>query len=329
MKKIIQTACTLAVFFILYSCTFSQKRPDTRSAQPLFAAEVDNESEDDISIVSSPDGTISLYSRNSHSRDASFGWSILYDVRDMDSVYTYEGLPDWEGEVASISNIYSLPHPKRHLYLFDANVRISGAYSYNAFIAYERIGHELKRVPVIRDLQGNMVNETGFEYNHGDYYFRFARALTYDYMYLWDESKAVLYYPVLNEDSYYLSDLFEVWRWNGNILYPTTDTVCNPRLYEPLRNYVTCLQHTKGYIQARVDSLKDGRLRYTAWERDNDISTSPDIILYGRRKGKVFHFHNPPTYTYVVSTDNVPEVHVYYSQKQGELGELNDVYKED
>ena len=37
-----------------------------------------------------------FYIRNNTSRDASYGWSIIYDVRDMDSVYTYEGLPDWD-----------------------------------------------------------------------------------------------------------------------------------------------------------------------------------------------------------------------------------------
>jgi len=41
-----------------------------------------------------------------------------------------------------------LPHPKRHLYLFDAFVRISGSSGYQSFITYEQKGHNLKRVPL-------------------------------------------------------------------------------------------------------------------------------------------------------------------------------------
>ena len=131
-------------------------------------------------------------------------------------------------------------------------------------------------------------------------------------------------------DSYLLNDRFIAYVWKGNRLKPTTDTLCNPRLYEPLRNYVTCLQHTKaGYVQVRVDSMADGRLRYTAWDREQDIKTKPNLILYGERKGNEFYFYNPPTYTYVVTVEKTPEVRVYYGDTIGQLDELSNTYTED
>ncbi|MBR1878891.1 MAG: hypothetical protein IJ814_07830 [Paludibacteraceae bacterium] len=320
----------LALSITLLGCNRAQSRTENNDNQLLFATEMPDEEEDDeVSIVSSPDGRICLYRRNIQTRDASMGWSIIYDVKDDGMVYTYEGLPDWEGEPATLQRIYSLPHPRRHLYLFDAFFRISGSYGYQAFVAYELTGHELKRVAVLTDEQGDLSAETGFEYNFADYYFRFARALEYDYQYTWDEENGILYYPLLQEDSYQLNDRFIVYRWNGKTMKPTTDTVCNPRLYEPLRNYVSCLQHTKaGYAQVRVDSLPDGRLRYTAWDREQNVASKPNIILFGKREGDEYHFYNPPTYTYVVTIEDIPEVHVYYGDTIGQLDELANSYTE-
>ena len=326
----------LLIAVILFGCRHSNQssnRQDNASTDTVQVEEYDEEEEedeyDDITTVSSPDGRICLYSRNTHSRDASWGWSDIYEVRDGDSVYTYEGLPDWEGEVSSVNHIYSLPSPRRHLYLFEAFFRISGAYGYQSYVAYELKGHDLKRTTIITDAQGNDTTEIGFEYNFADYYFRFARMLGYEYQYKWDERKRILYYPLLKWDSYYLNDKFLIYRWDGHRLYATADTVCNPRLYAPLRNYAMCLQHTKaGAIQARMDSMPDGTLRYCSWDINQDIGKQPDIILYGERKGNEFHFPNPPADTYVVTIEDTPEIRIYHSTAPGQQGELTAIYKD-
>lgn len=320
----------LTIAVALSGCAKSDSGTDTQENELLFTSEIEEDENDEVTIVSSPDGLVCFYSRNNSVGGAAYGWSLIYDVKDGNKVYTYEGLPDWEGEGASISRIFCLPHPKRHLYLFDAFTRISGSYGYQSFIAYELKGHELKRVPILVNDQGEKVNEIGFEYNFGDYYFRFARALTYDYQYMWDEETGVFYFPLLIYGSYLLNDKFVAYQWDGSCLKPTTDTIGNPHLFAPLRNYAACLQHTKaGYVQARVDSMPDDRLRYTAWDRNQDISEEPNIVLYGRRVGNEFHFNNPPTYTYVVTIEDVPEIRLYHSTVPGQLGELNGTYKDD
>ena len=152
--KICNYFILLVMAVMLLGCAKTKSSSQTQDDSLLFVTETDEVEEDAVTIVSSSDGQICLYSRNNHTRDASWGWSIIYDVKDGNKVYTYEGLPDWEGESASVNAIYCLPHPKRHLYIFDAYTRISGAYGYQSFITYELKEHELKRVPV-------MVNEQG------------------------------------------------------------------------------------------------------------------------------------------------------------------------
>lgn len=308
-------------------CEFIANNPSTMEYDFSVLQESDNMP---LTVADAPDGSIRVYGWNNHMGGTCISWSAMYQVRDKGKVYTYEGLPDWEYDQHLVTAIYKLPHPKRHLYLFDTYFREWSSQSYNGFIAYERIGHELKRIPVLRGEEGELEDEIGFEYCVPEFYFHFARALTWNYLYEWDAGQNILYFPVPREDnSTYMTDRFVRYRWNKKSLEPT-DTVANPHLYEPLRDYVSCLQHTKaGYVQVRVDSLPDGRLRYTAWDRDADINTKPNIVLYGERKGNEFHFYNPPTYTYVVTTDDTPEVRVYYGKTVGQLDELSNSYTED
>ena len=76
----------------------------------------------------------------------------------------------------------------------------------------------------------------------------------------------------------------------------------------------------------QIISSPDGRLRYTAWDRESDISDEPNIVLYGKRVGDEYHFYNPPTFTYVVTTGDIPEVRTYHSETPGQLGKLYDTY---
>lgn len=328
----------LLIVLTLFACLSScNNRSQSSNNEHLLVVEeldedegVSEEVESEPTIVESPDGIIRFIGNNNHTGGIASGWSSIYQIRDKGQIYTFEGLPDWDGEPALITAIYCLPHPKRNLYLFDAYFRYSGSGAYQAFVAYERIEHTLKRVSVLRNDEGNLCNEIGFEFNVPDYYFRFARSLGYENLYKWSEHESVLYYPIgYNENGARLTDKYVRYIWNEQTLEPTTDTVCNPRLYEPLQNYVACLQHTKaGYVQVRVDSLADGQLRYSAWDRNKDISTEPNIVLYGKSVGDAYHFFNQ-TYTYVVTREEIPEVHIYYSSTPGQLGELSNTYKEE
>ena len=256
-----------------------------------------------VNIVDAADGSIRIYGWDNQTGGTCISWSAIYQVCDKGKVYTYEGLPDWKHDQYLITAIYQLPHPKRHLYLFDGYFREWSSQSYIGFIAYERIGHELRRVKILQNEEGELVDEIGFEYCVPEYYFNFALALSWGNMYQWDKTKSILYFPLPREDKYtYLTDRFIRYRWNQSTL-ESTDTVCNPRLHESLRNYVCCFRHTKTEdIQVRIDSLADGRLRYTVWDSNQNISTKPHTVLYGKSVGDEYHFYDQKQ-TYVVSKE--------------------------
>ena len=307
-------------------CDFIANHPSTMDYNFSILENSENMA---FTIADASDGSVRIYGWDNHMGGTCTNWSAMYQVRDKGKVYTYEGLPDWEYDLFLITDIHILPHPKRHLYIFDAYFREWSSQSYQGFIAYERIGHELKRVKIFRNEEDELTNEIGYEYCVPEFYFNFARALKWDYMYHWDEKKCILYFPLHCDESYTsLTDRFIRYQWGGDTMEPI-DTVCNPRLHESLRNYVTGYQHFKaGYVQVRIDSLADGRLRYTAWDRNEDISTEPNIVLYGKSVGNEYHFYNQ-THTYVVTKGDDPEIRIYYSNTPGQLGKLYSTYKEE
>ena len=307
-------------------CEFIADNPSTMDYNFKVLENSDNMP---VTIVDAPDKSIRIYGWNNHMGGTCISWSAMYQVRDKGKVYSYEGLPDWEDDQYLITAIYQLPHPKRHLYLFDGYFREWSSQSYIGFIAYERIGHELKRVNVLRNEEGELVSEIGFEYCVPEFYFNFARSLTWDYLYSWDNEAKVLYFPLSRENQYtYMTDRFIRYHWNKATLAPT-DTVCNPKLHKSLQNYVTGLKHFEAEcVQVRIDSLADGRLRYTAWDRNQDIGTKPNIVLYGKSVGDEYHFYND-RYTYVVTKEDTPQIRIYYSNTQGQLGELYSTYAEE
>ena len=271
-------------------CDFIANHPSTMDYNFSILENSENMA---FTIADASDGSVRIYGWDNHMGGTCINWSAMYQVRDQGKVYTYEGLPDWEYDLFLITDIHVLPHPKRHLYIFEAYFREWSSQSYQGFIAYERIGHELKRVKLFLDEEDKLTNEIGYEYCVPEFYFNFARALTWDYMYQWDDKNCILYFPLHCDDPYTsLTDRFIRYQWGAGTMVPI-DTVCNPRLHESLRNYVTGYQHFKaGYVQVRIDSLADGRLRYTAWDRNEDISTEPNIVLYGKSVGNEYHFYN-------------------------------------
>ena len=307
-------------------CDFIANNPSTMDYDFSILEHSDNMS---VTVADAPDHSIRIYGWNNHMGGTCISWSAMYQVRDKGKVYTYEGLPDWEYDNYLITAIYQLPHPKRHLYLFDGYFREWSSQSYIGFVAYERIGHELKRVKILRNEDGELDDEIGYEYCVPEYYFKFASVLGWDYMYRWDDKNNVLYFPLPREDEYtYMSDRFVRYQWNKQTLEPT-DTVCNPQLYDSLQNYITGYQHFKaGYVQVRIDSMADGRMRYIAWDRNQDISTEPNIVLYGKSVGDEYHFYNQ-RHTYVVTKSDNPEIRIYYSSTPGQLGELYSTYSEE
>lgn len=307
-------------------CNFIADHPATMD----YPFQVLQESENmPVTIADAPDNSIRIYGWDNHMGGTCISWSAMYQIRDKGKVYTFEELPDWDGDLFLITDIYVLPHPKRNLYLFDCYYREWSSQSYRGFIAYERKGHELKRVDILRGEDGELTSQIGFEYNVPMYFFNFARTLTWDNQYSWDADRQCLYFPVPREDAYTeATDRFVRYCWNGKSLEPT-DTVGNPRLHESLREFHTCYHHTRfEQFQVRIDSMADGRLRYSAWDKNDAISDTPWLVIYGKSVGDEYHFYNQ-AHIYVVTKKEPREIRIYYSTNPDELGEPYSTYTED
>ena len=282
------------------------------------------------SIVDAPDKSFRVYSWNDYLGGTCTHWSGLCQIRDGENVYTYDGLPDWfSEEMFYVTDIFQLSHPTRNLYLIGAYYNESSAFSWHVFVAYERIGHELKRVPVIRDKEGELTDMIGFEYSSSGYYFNYAKAVGFDDRYYWDHKSQCLYFPELRDDeSYLLTDRFYRYEWDGETLEPG-DIVTDPYLHRSLKNFLQQERVIKiNQLLVRIDSLADGRMRYASWHGDS-MMAEPEIIVYGNSVGDEYRFYNN-TYTYVVTKDEYdPEVRVYYSSVPGQLGKLEYTYKTD
>lgn len=153
-----------------------------------------------VDTVWSPDSAICIYGWDDQTGGQMIHWSAVYQVIDDKCTATYENLPDWPDEPLSlVMAIHVLPHPTRHLYLFDTYFREWSAVGYLGFITYERKGTTLQRVALVRDEEGQLVNEVGFEYD--------ALEVWPEIIYRWDEPSASI-----------ITDGFGSYQWNGEAL---------------------------------------------------------------------------------------------------------------
>lgn len=153
-----------------------------------------------VDTVWSTDSLICIYGWDNQTGGQMINWSAVYTVMDSGVCYAYEGLPDWEDDDMSlVIGIHNLPHPTRNLYLFDIYFREWSAVGYLGFITYERIGHALQRVDLIRDKDGMLVEQVGFEYD--------ALDLWPEIIYRWDEPSATI-----------VTEGFGSYHWNGEIV---------------------------------------------------------------------------------------------------------------
>ena len=156
-----------------------------------------------IDTVCSPDSAVWVYGWDNLTGGQMISWSAVYTVRDDDGTsYAFEGLPDWDNDDMSlITGIYALPHPERRLYLFESYFREWSAVGFIGLTAFERTGHTLRRVPLIRDEEGELVEQVGFEYDALDKW--------REIICLWDDSTHT-----------FLFNGFPAYRWNGTTLEP-------------------------------------------------------------------------------------------------------------
>lgn len=283
-----------------------------------------------LSIADSEDGTIRCYCWNNNLGFRCTTWSSMYQVKDKGKVYTYGGLPMYDSEEEMeyiVVSISQLPHKSRNLYLFfmfhDVVFEVSGY----TIAAFERIGHELKQVALFRNAEGEMVDAIGVDYFLRDYVVRYVQDTYCDDIYVWNDKDKDLYLAIGQEDhTLIMTDRYVRCHWDGKIMAPV-DTTYNPTFHPSVAGYQELVRifRTDDHI-VRIDSMPDGRMRYTSWSVRHDVSEQPNIMLYGNTVDGKYRFYNN-TYTYIVDLDHYhPEVSIYYSEIPRQLGKWQITY---
>ncbi len=204
MRNISGRVLLWVVVFALCACS---KSPVTQNQSPVYIdsvlALIPCDSLIPVHTVCSSDSAICIYGWDNRTGGQMINWSAVYTVRDEDNVVrVFEGLPDWsDDDMSLITGIYTLPHPTRHLYLFESYFREWSAVAYTGLVTYERTGHSLRRVPLIRDAKGQLVEQTGFEYE--------ALEVWREIISYWDEPTHA-----------FLTDGYGSYQWNGTALEP-------------------------------------------------------------------------------------------------------------
>ena len=285
-----------------------------------------NDEEDPLHIIDSPDGKIRFYCWNAGIGGTCIAWETMYQIEHDGNVFTFNGLPDWDSESMLPTHIYKLPHKKKDYYIFIYYFREWSSLSYYAAVTYELKGEELERVNLFMDTEGTKHDRLDYEYNVPDYYFRFACAFGFGYHFYFDAKTSTLYFPLSRikaEETLILSDRYTLYQWNGTMLTKKGEAG-NPHLRKDLQNYeyiVQALRFQDSAVSlARIDVMPDGTYRYAAWENNKDMSDKPDILLFnGTADEKRYYFRNK-THTYVITRDETPILEVYNNTDSDSLG---------
>ena len=190
-----------------YEFTFEQYIAQKPQTMHFSFPVMQSAEENPLHIVDAPDGKIRFYGWNSDFGGSCIYWSNMYQVKDNDSVYTFDGLPDWDCESMLPTHIYKLPHKTRNYYLISFYYRISGSEAYIAAYTYELYGKELKRVYLFKDGE-TLSDRVEYEYRISD---RSENAVNHSNRPYFDEQKARLYFP--NSPTQH-----DHYQWNNELL---------------------------------------------------------------------------------------------------------------
>ena len=310
-----------------YEFTFTEYLEKTPATMHYPFTELQQAEENPLRITDSPDGKIRFYGWDSGLGGTCISWTTMYQIEHKGKVYTYNGLPDWDGEGVLPMNIYKMPHKSRDLYVFIYYFREWSSQGYNVAVGYELKGHTLKQIPLFVDQDATRHSKLDYEYNIPDYYFRMARAIGFDYQFYYDDQSATLYYPqarIKAGESLILSDRYIPYTWDRDCLLEGEETG-NPNLIRSLQDY----KHVERMVRfvssatiiARIDVMPDGSYRYAAWLNE-PMSETPAMLLYnGMADEKRYYFRNK-THIYVITKEEIPVLEVYYSADPYELGEM-------
>ena len=241
-----------------------------------------------IEVFDSDDGNVRIYSWTNPSMATMGDYGCILQYRWKGKVKFGTFIHNRDEYELATRGFYTL---EDGLYIRYAYLREWSTQAYAIAETYKLSKDGLEEV-FLFETEDGLSEEIDMEYNIPDWYFRAGRGEGFKWIFHYDESNQILYFPSTPEYNI-ISDRYIPYKWNGKTMLPLSE-VGNPFLHPSLRGYeiLELLAKTERNI-IRVDKIADGNYRYTAWPVAKSMYDSPDIILkngeyYGEQHQWIF-----------------------------------------
>lgn len=270
----------------------------------------------DMTITKSDDGKLTLYAYDMGSGGTSPEYSTYIQYESGDSIVTDYLHPLTESEYICRSDIYKdgvdfndgsfstiiaqiLLSETETGYIIEAYNRASSVEGRSEACLVKYVDGKLIKIPFEKK-HGEICNSVSSEYYIPDWYFT-TDGLGWDWVLSFDKETNTLYMPE-DEGMMVMSDRYDLYQFkNGKMRYIRNDA--GYWLYPSLRefHYIAGIYQTESKL-IRIDALIDHTYRYSAWPKSKPMSSKPELVMTGGKRGIVENaivFKNGD-YTYVV-----------------------------
>lgn len=267
-----------------------------------------------ITITTSPDKKVRLYSWNTGQGGTSPDYQTYIQYQTGDTVLTRTFYPIYDSKYVFADDIRKDGNEIFDNSFCDVIYQISMKDGKNAYLitAYNKSGAEgeqksiliyeknggLEKLPFI-DRKGNKRFSVYAYYSIPDWYFT-TDGLGWNWVMSFDSKTNTLYVP--DSDYIEMSDRYALYRYdNGKMKYIGNDA--GFWLHPSLKHF----KSLAGIYQTdteliRIDELKDDSFRYSAWSKSKPMSSKPELVMTGGKRGIIKNaivFKNG-NYTYIV-----------------------------
>lgn len=268
-----------------------------------------------ITITTSPDNKVRLYSWDTGMGGTSPEYQTYIQYASGDTVFARTLYPIYDSkyvfaddirkdgndinEGSFCNKLYQVPMEGRNnAYIIVAYNKASSVEGIQESILLREKEGKLIKLPFI-DKQGEEQLSVSADYYIPDWYFT-TDGLGWNWVMSFDSKTNTLYVPESGDME--MSDRYDLYRYyDGRMVYIGNDA--GYWLHPSLKNF----KRLAGIYQTdtkliRIDRLKNDTFRYAAWPKSKPMSSEPELVLTGGKRGIVKNaivFRNGD-YTYIV-----------------------------
>lgn len=270
----------------------------------------------DMIITKSDDGKLTLYAYDTGLGGTSPEYSTYIQYESGDSIVTDYLHPLTESDYICSSDIYKdgvdiydgsfstiiaqIPLAETETgYIIEAYNKASSVEGSSEACLVKYVDGKLTKIPFEKK-HGEICNSVSSEYYIPDWYFT-TDGLGWDWVLSFDKETNILYMPE-DEDMMVMSDRYDLYQFkNGKMRYIRNDA--GYWLHPSLRefHYLAGIYQTESKL-IRIDALIDHTYRYSAWPKSKPMSSKPELVMTGGKRGIIKNaivFKNG-NYTYIV-----------------------------